>query len=157
MSNAQAAFLVGDRIFSRLFDHRQFSAGQIEFIVKGMEDATGSSNNLDRLLKTNENVCVISDAFFDDISNLDEQVARNVHKELTSMLDGAVKVLEIDNESRLKEEQALGKSRIEREQRKQNKIKSMTISLQKLEESLLAEEIELERKYLKLEENLKKI
>lgn len=64
-------------------------------------------------------------------------------------------ILKLENECRGKEETVLGQLRRDMEAKKQACMRECNMKLEKLKESIVEEELELERKYLKFEENLR--
>lgn len=64
-------------------------------------------------------------------------------------------ILKIGDTHRDKEEKNLACSRERREKTRQDCYKDISSKLEKLSETLMEEEMELERKYLKFEENLR--
>lgn len=50
---------VAHRLILRLFNHRQFTSGEIDYLVK--ELCIPAEENFARVLTTNQNVCLISD------------------------------------------------------------------------------------------------
>lgn len=148
--------MVADRIISRLFDHRQFTAGQIDYFIKGIDSVSEEGVNLDKILKLNEKVCLVMDINDEETNKFRDDWAENVSQGVTSLIGIGNRLLDIETDSRNKETRAMSSIREEREKQRQNKTKSINIKLNQIEESLLAEELELERKYLKLEESLRR-
>lgn len=68
---------VGHQIVSRLFDHRQFTDGEINFLIKGMSPNAGMAN-LDKILKINETSCVITDFCSSESGRLDSKPCRDI-------------------------------------------------------------------------------
>ena len=58
---------MADQILSRIFDQRQFTGGEINFLVRELDEKVDLTENFDKLLKINENVCVISDTSREDM------------------------------------------------------------------------------------------
>lgn len=50
---------VAHRLILRLFNHRQFTSGEIDYLVK--ELCNPAETNFARILTTNQNVCLITD------------------------------------------------------------------------------------------------
>lgn len=50
---------VANRLISRLFNHRQFTSGEIDYHVN--EICHPAENSFPRILITNQNICLISD------------------------------------------------------------------------------------------------
>ena len=155
MSNIQASLQVADRIASRLFDHRQFTAGQIDYFVKGIESIASPEGNLNKILKTNENGCVIGDVGIHD-NKFNDEPPRAASSGISSLIDKAERVLEIEAEYKEKQHDIIDQIKADREKVKQDKIRRVNRELDKIRRSLEEEEQELERKYRKLEEVLAK-
>ena len=64
-------------------------------------------------------------------------------------------MLKLEDEYRDKEEKLLGEKRKQLNRKKEDCLRSCNMRLEKLKESLVQEELEAERKYLKFEENLR--
>lgn len=62
--------------------------------------------------------------------------------------------MSIEKDYQRKEANLFGQARSEHEKAKQDCLRENNIRLEKLRETLVEEELELERKYLKFEENL---
>jgi len=63
--------------------------------------------------------------------------------------------LNLEDEFRLKEKALLSDARAERERVRQSSYRATQVKIEELNETLAREELELERKYLKFEENLR--
>lgn len=50
---------VADRLITRLFNHRQFTSGEINYLVK--EVCNPVEESLPRILSTNQSICLIAD------------------------------------------------------------------------------------------------
>lgn len=74
---------------------------------------------------------------------------------VTQLIDRTDRLLKMEEEHREREARLLEPERKERISTRQNFDKNLRIKFEKLNESLLSEELELERKYLKFEENLR--
>ena len=70
-------------------------------------------------------------------------------------MDRTESILRLENKCRENDERILGERRRELESRKQACMKNCNTKLERLRESIVEEELELERKYLKFEENLR--
>lgn len=157
MSNSQAALMVADRIVSRLFDHRQFTAGQIDYLIKGIESNANLDETLNKMLKMNENVCLLLDESTKDGIESDNDLAKKATQQISTLIERAEGLLKTEKEFREEEKIRLAGAREERDLLMQDKARRVNLKLEKLEEGIMAEELELERKYLKLEENLRKV
>jgi hypothetical protein len=76
-------------------------------------------------------------------------------RSVTSLIDRAEGILQIENEFREKNESILGAKRREMEQKRLACLTKCNAKLEKLKESNMKDELELERRYLKFEENLR--
>lgn len=79
----------------------------------------------------------------------------NFRPEVTLTHEKASKLLQIEDEYRKLEEESLEKQREERDKKKQELRRDITLKLEKLNHALVSEELEIERKYLLFEENLR--
>jgi len=74
------AFVVADQLISRVFDQRQFTNGEINYLSR--EIFEGKTNNLeksfDKLLKVNESVCLIADTNAPDLCINHEAKAKEI-------------------------------------------------------------------------------
>jgi len=74
---------------------------------------------------------------------------------LTLLQEQAQRILNLDDEFRHREETLLSDARAERERVRQSSYRATQVKMEELNETLAREELELERKYLKFEENLR--
>ena len=74
---------------------------------------------------------------------------------VTSLVDRAERILKIEGECRARNDVISGKRRNEMEQKRQACLSKCNMQLEKLRESFMREELELERRYLKFEDNLR--
>lgn len=72
-----------------------------------------------------------------------------------NLINQADRLLKIEDDARSREQTALADARQRRARERELDNKAAQIKLDQIRESLLAEELELERKYLKLEESLR--
>lgn len=69
---------VADQILVRIFDQRQFTSGEIDFMVKEFgHDKVNIEENFQRMLKLNQDACVIADTNLADLCDSSETLARN--------------------------------------------------------------------------------
>lgn len=158
MPNSPVTFKLLGQILSRLFDHRQFTAGQIEYLVRGLDGDAGNSNlqcaNFDKLLKINEKVCLMADSLNSDSFISNENLAKDSSHKLDQLIERSGDLLNIENEYKLKEAVRLGQFRAIRQAKKEQQEAIIEAKLKTLMQTLQAEEDELEKKYLKLEQNI---
>lgn len=69
---------MADQLITRLFDQRQFTNGEISYLVKGFEQEANLEANFDRILKINENVCVTLDKTSSDLLRIDDKPVEDV-------------------------------------------------------------------------------
>lgn len=69
---------VADQIVARLFDQRQFTSGEIYYLAKELGGKVNFEESLDRVLKLNENVCLISDTSDTNLANTDADLAKDI-------------------------------------------------------------------------------
>lgn len=74
---------------------------------------------------------------------------------MNSLYEKAERTLKIEEKQREKEAKMLSEIRDQREKTKQDAYEKRIINLEKLKETLMEEEMEIERKYLMFEENLR--
>lgn len=74
---------------------------------------------------------------------------------VSSLIERTEKILKLESEFRERDEQVLGSKRKETERRRQACMMECNAKLERLRESIMREEMDLERKYLKFEENLR--
>lgn len=74
---------------------------------------------------------------------------------VSHLVDKAESILRLAGEQQNKNEQLLAERRNELERRKEECLRDCNLKLERFRESIVSEELELERKYLKFEENLR--
>lgn len=69
---------VADQIIHRIFDQRQFTSGEIDYLVKEFgHDRINLEQNFEQVLKLNQDACVIADTNLEDLCNSSERLASN--------------------------------------------------------------------------------
>lgn len=156
MSNSRAAFKVSDQIVSRLFDHRQFTTGQIDYLVKGFDNAC-LEDNLEKLLKINEKVCVVLDQTqSESLTTINRDISVDRKTDVSELVSIAEQILRFESRFKDREEKMLSEVRAQRQKSIDNCKLTLDEKLRKFVESLEAGEEELRKKYSKLEETLMK-
>lgn len=145
---------VADELVARLFDHRQFTHGEIDYIVKGFRDKAGIEENLNKTLRINENTCLINDLTSNGLGLLSDELASKILDQVTLLTDRAERILKIEPDQRDRSDRLLEQDRQDRLKIRQDKCSTTNAQLESLERSLIQEELDLERKYLKFEQKL---
>lgn len=156
MSNTGAAIRAANQIILRLFDHRQFTSGEIAFHVRGIEKLQIDAN-FNKSLKINQDSCVIHDTSSNELTRLgDTSSVNDVLDRLNGVVERTEKLLASETEARLKDEKVLSEQRKVLEKKREQVLERTTLELNEFKESLIEEELELQRKYLRFEESLRK-
>lgn len=71
-------FIVADQLVARIFDQRQFTCGEINYLMRELGEKSNLEANFDKLLKINENVCLINDRNSGDMCQSGDPVAKDV-------------------------------------------------------------------------------
>lgn len=153
--NTQAAVKVADQIIARLFDHRQFTSGEIRYLIKEFEGQCSLDDTLDRALKQQEDVVIISDMTENNICKLDDNQAIDLNQQVLCLLDRADSLLEIENEREQQRNRALESSRAERKNVMESSSGETLAMIEEIDKVFGKKEKELEERYLKLEEKIK--
>lgn len=69
---------VADQLVARLFDQRQFTGGEINYLMRELGERSNLEANFDKILKINENACLINDRNSGDMCQSSEPVAKDV-------------------------------------------------------------------------------
>lgn len=156
MSNLLAAFKVSDQIVSRLFDHRQFTNGQVDYLVKGLDD-TRLEDNLDRLLKINERVCVILDKTHGEaVTTKRRDSLVDFKTDISQLVSRADNILQLESQFKNRENDLLSAVRAQRKESIDEYKTKIDEELLKFVKSSEKDEEDLRKKYSKLEISLMK-
>lgn len=155
MSNVQATMKSANQLIISLADHQKFNSGQISYIVREQIEKPKLEENFDRLLKMNQDVCVLDDTNSGHMCNQCDKFKDELTNKLTILVDRTSKLLEVQEIYKKKETDTLGPTREALEIKRQQLDREMKIKLDNLSESLVSAELDLQRKYLKFEENLR--
>lgn len=156
MSNTGATIKAANQIILRLFDHRQFTGGEINFHVREI-DKLNIDDNFNKSLQINQDACVIHDTSSNELVRLcDTSPANNTLDRLSSVLERTEKLLAIETEARSREDKLFSEQRKVLERKREEVLNRTSMELNSLKESLIEEELELQRKYLRFEETLRK-
>ncbi|KAG9509602.1 hypothetical protein GZH46_01874, partial [Fragariocoptes setiger] len=68
--NTRAAAKVADQLIARLFDHRQFTAGEIRYLINELEDRCKIGRSLEKALSLNQEAGIVSDMCTDDVAKI---------------------------------------------------------------------------------------
>lgn len=69
---------MADQLITRLFDQRQFTTGEIQFLSKEFGEKCFLEENFDKILNLNKNVCVISDTSNSNLCNISIDIGENI-------------------------------------------------------------------------------
>jgi len=69
---------VADQVISRLFDHRQFTSGEINYLLKELKDGINLEENFNRILKISQNTYVVSDLSSTNPPKSAENMAKDI-------------------------------------------------------------------------------
>lgn len=58
-------------------DQRQFTSGEIGYLVRELGENNKIEDDLNKVLKLNQDVCVISDSYTSDLFKIDDNVTKN--------------------------------------------------------------------------------
>lgn len=122
-----------------------------------MAPGTRLEDNLEKLLKVDQSLCLTDDLLHPDRS-IGERLADASSapmKQLGHLNELSNRLLQIEDQFKVKEELELRDVRAKREKTKQDMLKKLDNELQRLNDTLHKEEADLERKYLRFEENLR--
>lgn len=72
---------VADQVLARIFDQRQFTNGEINYMVREFGDVTDLEGNFDKVLKMNETVCMITDKYNEDMCSSCDHIMTNINAE----------------------------------------------------------------------------
>lgn len=71
-------YQVTDQLIARIFDQRQFTSGEINYLIREISENNRLEGNLDKILRLNQDVCVISDTYASDLSKIDDSLTKNI-------------------------------------------------------------------------------
>lgn len=156
MPSVQEAFKISGQIVTRLFDHRQFTTGEINYLVEEYQNNHKIEENFDKILKVNENFTNSAFLIMNELLKLDVKVAQDIDTQLSSCQDRAQGLVNVELEHNQRNIEVLDNLRKERSKIKSDIIKKSKESLENLDNALKTEEVALEQKLRQFEESLSK-
>lgn len=155
-TNVQVALKVAEQITTRLFDHRQFTTGEINYFVNEFEFNHKLNENFDRTLKVNEDLITSAYLASNDLTKLSSDSTKSIEEHLSQCEEKALRLLQIENEHMIRDSKELTKPRERRANLKEEYIKIANEKINKASAKLKEDELELQQKYQQFEENLVK-
>lgn len=152
-NNLQVATKIADQIVKKLFDHRQFTTGEINTLIKDYETSQRLSDNFDKILKIDEDLNSVYYGLNNDLAKLNDDIAQNLLDQLHKCEIKAQNIFEAEEMHKQKNEDSLAKPRQDREVAKQELIKAANQKIEVAEKEFRDNEIKLEQKYRQLEAN----
>lgn len=153
-NNTMAATKVADQLISRLFDHRQFTSGEIRYLIEEFEEQCALDGTLDRALKQQEDVGIISDLTETNLCKLDDKHATDLNNHLSGLLESGDSLLKMETNEEQKRNKLLESFRMERKNIMETSAAKTLNKNNEIDEAFLKKEQELEQRYLKFEERI---
>jgi len=160
-ANVQAAFKVADEILSRLLNHRQFTDGEIHYLIKQMEEKRRQDQLTEKLLSSYANVTDFKENLFDQMHQL-SSMAKDAQGNSIRPLDDAVtelircteKILEMERDEEKTRQDILEQRREVRRQEWLHRMKDVKQQIESIDQSYETKKQELRQFYEDLERKL---
>lgn len=69
---------VADQLISKIFGHRQFTSGEINYLVREFGDKNSLDDNFNRILNLNQSICVLTDISNNDLLKTNDGIAKEL-------------------------------------------------------------------------------